>query len=114
MNTNGEKVNWLDIRWVRISQDHPYKIQYRYSHNALEVWKVLDLLPKRPGRPSNIGRITLVPLYTTARCLQESKLHDLKALLEFVPPIYHAFYNTLLEESAESNGSESAEEGDSE
>ena len=32
----------------------------------------------------------------------------------FVPPIYHAFYNTLLKESAESNGSESAEEGDSE
>ena len=62
-NTHKEKVNWLDIRCIRLSKDKPLQIQYRYSHNTLEAWKTLDVHLRRQGRPPDLGRITLVPLY---------------------------------------------------
>ena len=61
-NTNGNKVEWLNIRWLQVSKDKPFEIQYRYSHNTLEAWKTLDVRRKRQGRPSDLGSVSLVPL----------------------------------------------------
>ena len=79
---------------------------YRYSHNSLEAWKVLDLHPKRQSRPPDIGRMELVPLYTSAGCLQSNKVKVLKAVLQYIPPVHHMFYNSLL------NGDSSPESTD--
>ena len=55
MNTQRQKVNWFDIRWLQVSKDKPFEIRYRYSLNSLEAWKTFDLRKKRPGRPTDIG-----------------------------------------------------------
>ena len=88
----------------------PFDILYRYSHNTLEAWKVLDVQPRRQGRPPAVGREVLVPLYTSERGLLSNKLQDLKALLDFIPPVYHPFYNGLLARSAESSPGSAEEE----
>ena len=109
VNTHKEKVNWLDIRWIRVSKDHPFQMQYRYSHNTLEAWKVLDVQPKRQGRPPDTGRATLEPLYMNERCLQSNKLSDLKELMQFIPPVHHSFYTKLLEQPTESSAASEGE-----
>ena len=78
-----------------MSKDKPFEIRYRYSHNNLEAWKTLDVRRKRQGRPSDLGRTSLVPLYSRSRPINDKTLQDLHALMEFIPPIHHAFYNDL-------------------
>ena len=92
MNTQRQKVNWFDIRWLQVSKDKPFEIRYRYSLNSLEAWKTLDLRKKRPGRPADIGRVELAPLYSRPCTLSDEKLRDLRILMEFVPPIYHTHF----------------------
>ena len=106
VNTNKEKVDWLSIRWLQIREENPFEIRYQYSHNTLEAWKTLDVRNKRPGRPAGLGRVELVPLYTGPRPLNESKLKDLKELMQFVPPVYHEFYSSLESATAEQPSSD--------
>ena len=59
VNTLKEKVEWLRIRWIRITKDMPFQIQYKYSHNDLECWKILGVRRRKRGRPSDPGRLEL-------------------------------------------------------
>ena len=63
--------------------------------NDLEAWKEVDLQQKRVGCPPSIGKVSLTPLYSSTRPINLSKLKDLKSLLWYIPPIYHAFYTAL-------------------
>lgn len=94
-NTQKQKVEWLNIRWLQIRADQPFQILYRYSLNSLEAWKTLDLRKRRVGRPADVGHVVLTALYSGPRPLNEKKLADLRVLTEFIPPIHHAFYRSL-------------------
>ena len=48
-----EKVEWLKIRWIRVSSDNPLQFSCRYTHNTLEEWKVVDVKRKTKGRPGS-------------------------------------------------------------
>ena len=109
-NTNGNKVEWLNIRWLQVSKDKPFEIQYRYSHNTLEAWKTLDVCRKRQGRPSDLGSVSLVPLYRGFRPINVKKLQDLLALIDFIPPVHHAFYNELESTAADCHSEEEVEQ----
>ena len=96
VNTRKEKVEWLQIiQWIRLRRDKPYEIRYKYSHNVLEAWKILDVQRRQAGRPAIPGIISLDPLYNNARPINTKKLQDLHVLMDFIPPIHHAFYNEL-------------------
>ena len=94
-NTRKEKVDWLSIRWLQVRAEKPFEIYYRYSHNNLDAWKVLDIRNKRRGRPVDIGRVELSQLYTGPRALNPSKYKDLHDLMQFIPPVCHEFYTSL-------------------
>lgn len=110
-NTQKQKVEWLKIRWLQISAASPFQVRYRYSLNALEVWKILDLRKRSAGRPRDVGRVILNPLYCGPRPLNEKKLADLRQLTEFIPPIHHAYYLSL--EATRDDVSESEDEAES-
>ena len=99
VNVSGEKVEWLKIHWIRVEKSFPFHFKYRYTLNPLEEWKAVELRPKRAGRPTNIGTVELQPLYTAPRPIKSAKLHDLKQLLCYIPPIHHAVYNEITSES---------------
>ena len=110
VNTKGDKVDWFSIHWIRVEKASPFSFKYRYTLNTLEQWKTVNIRPKRKGRPSDIGRANLPPLYTAPRPIKAAKLKDLKDLLCYVPPIHHAFYNNLAAcDEAEEDGDEEAE-----
>jgi len=54
-------------------EDKPYEIRYRYSHNSLEAWKILNVQRKRPGRCADPGRMSLEPLYDDAHPIDAMK-----------------------------------------
>ena len=82
--------NTLDL-----CKDKPLQFQYRYSNNSLESWKTVDLKRKTKGRPVDMARIALPLLYDRPRAINPKKVSDLLELLDFVPPVHHAFYLQL-------------------
>ena len=79
------------------------QFRYRYSNNSLECWKTVDLKRKTKGRPVDMGRIALPTLYDRPRAINTKKLSDLMELLDFVPPVHHAFYHQLNQGGTESS-----------
>ncbi len=106
VNTRKEKVEWLGIRWFQIQKEKPFEVRYRYSHNTLEAWKILDVRKRRAGRPADLGTAALTPLYSCPRAINAKKLQDLQVLLQFIPPVHHAFYNGLQSTAREESASE--------
>ena len=94
-NTVGDSVKWLNIHWIRVEKDCPLSFKYRYTLNDLEPWKKVDMRPKRAGRPLDMGRAEMSPLYCRPRQISAPKLKDLKQLLCYIPPVHHDFYNAL-------------------
>ena len=94
-SVDGEKVEWLNIHWVRVEKDCLLAFKYSYTHNDLEPWKSVDLRPKRVGRPSDMAQVILPQLYDGPQPINPAKLRDLRSLLCYIPPIHHGFYEAL-------------------
>ena len=123
---DGNKVEWLRMRWIRVEKNRPYTFSYRcvvytwcclmhlrlywlfcrYTHNSLEGWKVVDIKKQRAGRPADFNSITLSNLYNGPRHINKKKADDLQQLLRFIPPVSHAFYSSLLTTEEEETGEE--------
>jgi len=73
----------------------------------------VNLRQRGKGRPPDLGRIQLPRLYTTARTINNAKTADLLSLFDFIPPLYHGFYNTLLA-STDVEDNRDSEQSDSE
>ncbi|XP_072763725.1 uncharacterized protein [Anoplolepis gracilipes] len=89
-----EMVNWLQICWLRFLRSAPYTILYKTSMKDPE-FKTINLLPTRPGRPLKFEKIALAPLYENARPITYEKYKDMKQLLPYIPPVHHAYFETL-------------------
>ena len=62
---NKSKVDWLSIRWIRVTQSKPLTFQFHCSLNELEAWKIVDVKKHARGRPVDTGRLTISPLLWT-------------------------------------------------
>ena len=68
-----KKVEWLNIRWIELRKEKPFQIQYRYSHNSLEAWKILNVQRKWADRPDP-GRIPLERFGATPHPINTKKI----------------------------------------
>ena len=103
------------MRWINVDKEHPLQFRYRYTHNELEAWKVVNDKRASKGRPPDVEKLTLPLLYATPRKIKEAKLTDLIELLAFVPPIFHDFHRQLNgSEEADSETESEAEESEAE
>ena len=107
-----EKVEWMKMKWVRYEKSTPFSIKFRYSHNELEQWKVLNVKRRGKGRPPDLGRIDLPRLRDRPRGIPPKKLEDLLSLLDFIPPAHHSFYTSLAAETEEEAQSECESESE--
>ena len=105
-----QKVDWFSIHWIHVERAKPLQFQFRRTLNTLEAWKTVNLRPKRAGRPSDMGRMILEPLYPAQRPIKPAKLKDLQELMCYVPPIHHAFYATLTETTSAETESEDCDD----
>ena len=84
------------VSFVVLRKMNSVLITYRYTHNTLENWKVVDIKKRKAGRPVDLGALTLEDLYSGPRAINNKKAEDLQQLLSFIPPIQHSFYTSLL------------------
>ena len=93
-NTEGEKVNWLKVCWLRFCKSALYSISYKTSMEDTD-FKTLDLSPTVRRRPPKFKRIALKSLYINARPITHEKYKDMMQLLPYIPPVHHKYFKTL-------------------
>ena len=96
----------MSMRWIQVNKDKPFHFRFRYSHNTLEGWKIVDLNRKTKGRPPVICHLPLPVLHGNGRAINKKKVEDLMSLIQFVPPIYHDFYKGLQADDIQSEAQE--------
>lgn len=96
VDSNGDKVEWLKILLIEVTKEEPFLIKFKYGHGDLEQFRTLDLTKARTkGRPTTIGNKQVDVLHPHGVPVAQAKIVDLKSLLEFIPPVYQDFYNSL-------------------
>lgn len=92
INTDGEKVYWKDIKWLRYSQQ-PGVVEYKTSLDVHAPFKRINFLRKGTLWPKSIK----VPLsYKSSNPITAEKKANLIELLPFVDETFHDFYKNLL------------------
>lgn len=107
VDVDGEKVEWLKIHWLCFRREEPKKIFFKYSSNEDVPFRCIDLSRiggARNRRNIDLGALVLTELYPRGRVIAAPKLRDLQSLLQFVPPVHHAFYNHLLGNDNQEDG----------
>jgi hypothetical protein len=94
-NTDGEKVNWLNFKWLRFDKQQPYVIGYKYSVTDVEFMYVV-VCPAR-GRPHSLKNVEMKPLYYTRLPISSAKKKDLMSLVTsgVIPQEYVHFHEQL-------------------
>lgn len=95
MTSEGEKVMWLKIQWIRFEKQHPGVMYFKYTNSDDVPFSSVDLNKRSRGRKTLPQNIQLPLLYPEGRPIAKPKLMDLKTLLQFIPPVSHAFYRKL-------------------
>ena len=92
--TSGERVHWMNIKWLRFEKEEPNIVKFAYSVNADEFC-ILDVTGGTT--PVAWQCVCLVPAYTARQSISLAKKKDLLSLLStrIIPPDYEQFYTNL-------------------
>lgn len=86
------KVEWLKIQWMLYNKSHPFSMFFKYSNEPEVLFTEVNFSKRSSQSTSNFE---LEILYPEGRKISPEKKKDLLCLLEYVPPIYHYFYQQL-------------------
>ncbi|KAG8245895.1 hypothetical protein J6590_096966 [Homalodisca vitripennis] len=88
---NDQKVEWLKIQWINFKQSEPLLLHYKYSNNEEVPFSIVNIKKR-----TTTEVMQLDVLYPNGRKIDEPKNKDLMSLLEYIPPIKHSFYTSIL------------------
>nr|CAI5870153.1 unnamed protein product [Callosobruchus analis] len=93
INTQGEKVRWLQVKCFKIEKSNPGIIKYRYGHSG--AYLSINIVVK--GRPTTSKSLTLKMAYPVMLPISGQKYNDLKKLCNtgVIPEEYHHWYLSL-------------------
>ncbi|XP_039747039.1 uncharacterized protein LOC120637854 isoform X2 [Pararge aegeria] len=86
------KVEWLKIQWLLYNKSHPFSMFFKYSNEPEVLFAEVNFSKRSSKDTSNFE---LEILFPEGRKISHEKKKDLLCLLEYVPPIYHPFYEQL-------------------
>ena len=93
-DVNGKKVNWLQIKWIRYTQENPDCIMFKYNfEDEFRVLKVAGTAKRgRTAEPQELTR-----KYTSRQKISAAKKKDLVSLCRsgIIPSEYHDYYKSL-------------------
>lgn len=82
------------MQWLRFEKEHPETLFFRtISANIVEEFETYSMKLTRRGRKPTFLRD--LPPETKKPALKQAKLKNILELLEFVPPEYHEFFQSL-------------------
>jgi hypothetical protein len=99
-DTDGNKVSWLNIQTIRFTHDTPGIMKIQYVCGPDGPWFYADL---RKTCHSTVA-MKLIKASSEPRKLNLKKIKDLRSLMPFIPPVYHAFYAALQADESDVNG----------
>ena len=94
---DGSSVSWLNIQSIRFTGSSPQVMNFKPVCDPEAPWLSVDL--KKRIRQKE--QIQLVHSACEKRSLNRLKVNDLQSLKPFIPPVYHAFYDTILPDTAD-------------
>lgn len=95
-NTEGAKVNWLNIKWLRYCKNKPNSIFYKETlQDDFPFYEIDIKKPTSKGRPPNLYNIIQDPLYSQRRPVKAVKKKHMFDLLPYIPPTYHPYFRSL-------------------
>lgn len=92
-DTNGEKVSWLKIKWLRFTKEFGV-VEFKYTLDDQAPFKVLDL--RRRSRLSRVTGVNLLSLsYNQPIGINPKKKEDLLSMLDLIDKDCHQFFKDL-------------------
>lgn len=85
-----DKVEWLKMQWLRFESSQPFSLKYKYTNQEEIDFDELNL----KERTSQVIT-SLELLHPTGNCISVEKKKDLLELMAYVPPVHHAFFQSL-------------------
>ena len=96
---DGTNIAWLKIQTICFMKNRPGIMQYKYVCDDEMEWSEVDF---RRGKANNrTNKSTQVVMAVASQKIKLGKWKDLQSLKQFIPPIYHAFYDGLQTEQTE-------------
>jgi hypothetical protein len=91
--SNGEKVNWLKVKWIRVTKSNWKSIFVNYGFDESRYIEILASDKSTSGRPQTIANV----LYGTKLCISAEKKKDLVSLCTsgIIPSEFHQYYKSL-------------------
>lgn len=95
---DGQTVSWLKIRSLRVSEETPNIMEYKYTHNEDIEYSKVSFCKRLKGRPAQLHNIVLDLKFPNGKPITTAKKNDLLSMLCLIPPMYHGFYNNICSE----------------
>jgi hypothetical protein len=96
-DVDGKKVNWLQIKWIRYTQENPDCIMFNpdcimCKYNFEDEFRVLKVKRGHTAKPQELTRT-----YTSRRKISAAKKENLERLCRsgIIPSEYHDYYKSL-------------------
>ncbi|CAH0727677.1 unnamed protein product, partial [Brenthis ino] len=90
----GQSVPYSEIVWMKFEKEDYGTMSYKTSFNQKDFEKV-SLIRNRRRPLEDFAMPTLQPIRLDHKPKSTKKYQDLQKALQWVPPIFHKFYNTL-------------------
>lgn len=94
-DTDGNNVNWLNIRWLQYRKEDVKHIYFKYNLDDAD-FKMFKIV--RRGKRPAIDKIVLKKAYEGPLPISREKFNDLQDLCRarVIPDQYHEFYNSFI------------------
>ena len=95
--TDGERVNWLKVKWVHVTKESPESIFLNYT---FDTDRFISVSVRGRGRQVRVGDVSLESLHTSKLLLvlvSEAKKSDLVSMCRsgVILRAYHSYYEGL-------------------
>jgi len=90
----GQKVEFRKAAQFRLCKDSPNVMFLKYTHDDNETWQAVNV--QKRGQQTALAKVNFALKYKGPRPIAKNKYDDVKRLLQYVPPIYHAFYDSIV------------------
>jgi len=90
---DGSPVKWLQIQSICFTKQEPQIMMFKYVCDDDFEWTKVDL--RRGGKMARCNTETVLLSPRGRKAIKKEKFEDLQSLKDYIPPIYHTFYDSL-------------------
>lgn len=95
-DTIGGKINWLNVREIKLDKNSPYSIFFKFSYDEA-VYVEVDIKPKQKGKQREVFNLNNLPLlYSNGKPVSAPKLNDIRSIMNLIPEADQGFYAPLV------------------